>query len=105
MDKNSILKETFELYQQALANDILLENGQLSAFAFTNIISIALKLGQTDWTINFIETYQHYLDIRIKETYVQYSIAKLKFTQRKYPEAMLLLQEVDSTDLFFRYFC
>ncbi|MCP4438902.1 MAG: hypothetical protein GY810_08145 [Aureispira sp.] len=94
------LKETFELYQQALVNNVLLENGQLSAFAFTNIISIALKLEQVKWTTEFIASYQDYLDSEIKETYVHYSTAKLKFTQRKYSEAMLLLQEVDSTDLF-----
>lgn len=94
------LKETFELYQQALDKDILLENGQLSAFAFTNIIGIALKLGQLAWTSDFIETYQHYLDSEIKKTYVHYSIAKLKFAQQKYSEAMLLLQQVDSSDLF-----
>lgn len=94
------LDEVFELYQQALTKYILLQKGQLSAFAFKNIIGISLKLNKLDWTAQFIETYQNYLAKDIQETYVHYAISKLSFAKKDYTKALLLLQQVEYTDLF-----
>ncbi|MCP4437958.1 MAG: hypothetical protein GY810_03360 [Aureispira sp.] len=98
--KKSYLTEVFELYQQALKQDMLLQNNQLSAFSFKNIIGIALKLNQADWTKHFIQQYQQYLSSDIRETYVHYGTSKLFFSQKNYEKAMLLLQQVEYSDLF-----
>lgn len=99
-NKKSYLTEVFELYQEALEQEILLQNGELSAFSFKNIVVIALKLGQLDWTATFIQKHQQYLNIAVRETYVHYSTSKLYFSQKAYKKAMLLLQQVEYSDLY-----
>lgn len=40
------LRATLDLYRGALSRKLLLENGQISRFAFNNIIAIALRVGE-----------------------------------------------------------
>ncbi|MCP4441317.1 MAG: hypothetical protein GY810_20620 [Aureispira sp.] len=93
------LQETFDLYKIALTKDYLSEQGELSRFAFTNIVSIALKLKEYKWTWDFIESYKEHLNTVVRETYVHHSLSKWHFEQKQYDEAMLLLQQADYDDL------
>ncbi len=52
------LRNTLDLYQAALALELLLENGQISRFAFTNIVAIAVRVGEADWAEKFILEYR-----------------------------------------------
>ena len=48
------LRTTLDLYKAALTLDLLLENGQISRFAFTNIVASAVRAGEADWAETFI---------------------------------------------------
>lgn len=98
--KGNYLGEVFELYQEALKKELLLQNELLSEFSFTNIVITGLKLNQLDWVSNFIETYQHYLSETIRAAYVHYAYSKFYFTQRDYNQVMALLQQTEYSDLF-----
>ncbi len=92
--------EMFQLYQAALQEGFLLEEGVLSHFTFKNIVSTALQLKEFDWTGRFIEQYGAALASEQRNTYVNFSLSKLRFEQKRYDDALLLLQEVEYDDIF-----
>ncbi len=93
------VREAFDLYKQGLSKDIFLENGQLSRFTFTNIVPIGLQLKEFDWVRSFIEKYQHFLDEKHRESFVQFSMAQLNFETKNYKEAMQLISRFDYDDI------
>jgi hypothetical protein len=93
-------KELFELYRAGLQHGFLLEGSILSPFAFKNIVTIALQVKEFDWTTHFIQNYQSYLSPEHRDTYVNFGLSKLRFEQKRYDEALILLQEVDYADIF-----
>lgn len=93
------LQETFELYQQALKANILLENEKISPFAFTNIVAIGLGLKKYPWTWDFMEAYTAYLPHKIRRAYSDYNLSRWYFHQKKYQKAEELLVADDFEDL------
>ncbi|MBK8565080.1 MAG: hypothetical protein IPN76_17520 [Saprospiraceae bacterium] len=93
-------QDLFELYTSALERDVLLENGQLSRFAFKNIAALALRLGEFDWTAGFIEKYGPSVDARHRRNYTDYNLAKLHHARRDFGKALRLLHRVEYEDVF-----
>lgn len=93
-------QELFDFYRTGLEYGFLLEAGVLSPFAFKNIVSIALQVKEFDWTARFIDKYRHYLSLEHRDTYVNFGLSKLRFEEKRYDEALILLQEVDYADIF-----
>ena len=94
------LKVLFELYESALEAEVLLEEGHLSHFTYSNISSVALRLKEFDWTKRFIQTYTPYLRPAVRSIYALYVEAKLAFAQQDYDQAQRLLLEVNYDDVF-----
>lgn len=96
---DSYLNESFDLYKNGFETKVLIENGTLTMFTFLNVIRIALKLDQFEWTKNFIEHYQQFLDPKLRNHIVDYSLAKWHFEQSAYDQAMELLIFADFEDI------
>ncbi|MCC6725883.1 MAG: hypothetical protein IT258_15350 [Saprospiraceae bacterium] len=94
------LKEVFDLYRSALERNVLLENGQLSRYAFKNIAGIAIRLGEFEWTGTFIEKIGPMVEARHRRNYTDYNLAKLHHACGEYDKAMRLLHKVEYEDLF-----
>ncbi|MFM7154128.1 MAG: hypothetical protein ACKOZV_08380 [Bacteroidota bacterium] len=97
--KSGYFKQAFGLYKSALEAELLLENGQLSPFAFNNIVAIALKVGETEWAGQFINDYAPFLESRHREASVRLNLARVAYLKKDYRAAMLNLQEADYKDL------
>lgn len=93
------IREVFELYQFGLSDDLLIIEGVLSSFTYNNITSAGLKLKEFNWLENFIHEYKIKLPPRQKESTFTYNLARLRFRQKNYDQAMKLLHEVDERDL------
>ncbi|MCP4440751.1 MAG: hypothetical protein GY810_17525 [Aureispira sp.] len=93
------IKETFELYEEALKRNVLLESGKISPFAFTNIVAVALGLKKYDWTWNFIHKYTLHLPSKTKQAYTDYNLSRWHFHQQEYQKAEELLVADDFEDL------
>lgn len=89
---------TFELYKNALQSDLLLENGQISRFAFSNIVAIGLRAGQNAWVENFILHYKPKLDRQWRESIASLSTARLEYQRKNYNAALWALQRADYKD-------
>ena len=95
------IRETFELYLFGLEQHILVQTGSfLSRHTFKNIIALALRLQEFEWTKNFIQEAPKWLEQRYLASQVDYNMAKLHFTLQQFDPAMRLLQQVDFDDIF-----
>lgn len=93
------LQETFELYEQALKANILLEKDKISPFAFTNIVAVGNGLKKYRWTWDFIQQYNTYLPNNIRQAYMDYNLSRWYFHQKQYQKAEELLVADDFEDL------
>lgn len=95
------LEEYFNVFVILLEKELLLNDGELSPWHFKNIITIALRLGKTSWTENFINSYKNLLPVTLRDNAVSFNLAQLYFMQKKYDEVVSLLQTVDYEDLTY----
>lgn len=94
-------EEVFDLYQEGLRTEILLDKGVLSRFTYKNIVSAGLKLQAFEWVHDFIEIYNKKLSSAFQDTYGYYSKAKLAFIQGDYGQALTCLLKVEDYDDLF----
>lgn len=95
------LRELFEIYKLMLEKEIIIENKELGHSHFKNIVAIALRLDEFQWTENFISTYAAYLDKDLRKNSVNYNLARLHFAKKDFRKALKLLTIVEFTDVYY----
>ncbi len=91
--------ELFELYQQGLENEILLENGNLDSWVYKNITTLGCRLKQFGWTKDFIEDYREKLSDSQSENAYNYNLAVYYFSMGSFDQAQTLLLQVQFTEV------
>ncbi len=99
--KQGFLRELFENYKLLLQSELLLPKGQLGEFDFKNIITVALRLGEGDWALNFIETYHTKLDENHRANALAYNQARIFYAQKDLKNALKTLTKVEYSDVFY----
>ncbi|MEQ8703414.1 MAG: hypothetical protein RIC19_05825 [Phaeodactylibacter sp.] len=97
--RDNMRAELFDLYKNGIDNQILIEYDTLSHFTFRNIVNLGTSLKQFGWIQSFIDQYQQFLSPKYRNTFVQFSMAKLHFTKREYSPALELLAQSDFDDI------
>lgn len=92
-------RQVWELYQEGLENNFLLEDGRLSSFTFNNIVANSIHLQEYTWLETFIESYEGKLEESSRSNIVSFNRARLAYARRDYKTAMLLLQNSEYKDL------
>ncbi|MBK8967050.1 MAG: hypothetical protein IPM36_10285 [Lewinellaceae bacterium] len=92
-------REALDLYQSALKAGLLLENGQLSHFAFNNIVAIAIKTGDVEWAESFIREQAAFLEKKHRDATLHLNLARIAYSRRQLKPALLHLQQADYKDL------
>ncbi len=92
-------REALDLYKLALKSGLLLENGQLSHFAYNNIVAIALNVGEIDWTEQFIQEQAPFLEKKHRDATFHLNLARVEYRRQNMKSALLHLQEADYKDL------
>lgn len=93
------LRITFDLYKSALELDLLVENNQISRFAFNNITAIALRVNELDWAENFIVSYRPKLERQWRDATASLNLARVAYARKDYKTALINLQRSDYKDL------
>ncbi|MBL7810525.1 MAG: hypothetical protein JNN28_22060 [Saprospiraceae bacterium] len=99
--KREYYREMFEIFKKIIQQDLLLEEGSLSEGIFKNIVTVALGVGEFDWTERFIETYTPFLPSKIRENARSFNLSYLYFHQKKYPDVLELLRNVEYNDVVY----
>ncbi|MEO5572182.1 MAG: hypothetical protein ABIT08_12410, partial [Bacteroidia bacterium] len=95
------LDELFEIYKLMLEKKIIIENKELAHSHFKNIVAIALRLNEFEWTENFIEHYSAFLNKELRKNSVNYNLARLYFAKKEFRKALKLLTIVEFTDVYY----
>ncbi len=94
-------REVLDLYKLLLQENILLQNGHLSQWAYNNIITAGIRLREYDWTGDFIQHYREYLQPEAQHNVYNYNLAALFYEKGEYSSALQQLQNVEFTDAFY----
>lgn len=98
---NEYLKELFKNYADMLANKVIIKNNLIAQFDFKNMVTVALRVDEFDWTKNFIDNYQDYLAEDHKINAITYNRARLAFYQTDYKKCLNELLKVEFTDIYY----
>jgi hypothetical protein len=91
--KITFIQEALDLYEVGLNNEILLENGSISQYAYRNVALLAMKVGDWKKAEDMLRKYKKYLPSIDRENFYKYNSAFLSFRQGNADKAMELLQE------------
>ena len=93
--------EALSFYKKGLDLGLLIENGYIPRFKYSNIVAMGLQVGDTEWVSGFIEEYKGLLRESVRlETY-SLNKARLQYQLKNYDEALKLLTKVNYDDLMY----
>lgn len=95
------LEETLLLYQYGLEKQYLFINGELTPWTFKNIVVVALRLKEFDWTESFINEYSKYISEDQRENAVTFNLARLYLYKKDFEKVLELLREVEFEDFSY----
>ncbi|MEL6832803.1 MAG: hypothetical protein AAFP77_07415 [Bacteroidota bacterium] len=95
-------QSVFDIYQELLAARLLLHDGHLTQWTYTNIITTASRLKAWEWTENFIHTYRDQLPAKDRYNAYHYNICALRYEMGQYDEALRGLHNIEFTDAFYQ---
>lgn len=89
------IRESLEWYKLGLKESVITENGLLTRETYLNVVSIALKLREFEWTTSFISNYSLHLEENIRANTEDFALARLNYHLKDYNSSMQLLVRVD----------
>ncbi len=93
------LREYFDLHKELLINRLIFEDDQLPVGHYRNLVLVGLRLGELEWTENFIHSYKKYLPANSRENTYTYNLALLYFYKKDYDQVIKLLLHVEYEDI------
>ena len=96
----SYLNEALDIYKLGLAKDIFLDNETLSPFTYKNITSAALRLGEMEWTLEFIQQYKERLPSAQRDEFYAFCLGKYYTATKASDKVTDCLHNKEFTDLF-----
>lgn len=92
--------EALEWYKLGLKNDIIIRDEHISPTTFRNIVLYALRQGEYDWAEEFIAEYAQYLDPTVRESNVNFSLARVEGYKKNWKKLIQLLAYTEYTEVF-----
>ncbi len=99
--KNGYLEKVFLLYELLIEHGAIFEGAFLSQWDYKNIVTTALRLNKTEWTENFIHGFKDRLHLAVRNNAFKYNLANLNYFKGDFDKTMLLLREVEFTDISY----
>lgn len=75
--------------------------GNLNASIFKNIVLLALRLREVEWTKEFIENQSPFLPQEVRDDVSNYCWALYTFTEKQYSKTLKYLSNLEPVDIFF----
>jgi hypothetical protein len=97
----NFLVEMLELYKTLIDKKVLYEFGYISPLNFKNIVALALRCGQLEWTERFINKYKDSIDPEYRENNYAYNMAYYYHYKKEYSKALKLMQSAEMNDIGF----
>lgn len=101
--KRAYTKHLLSLYEDGLSHGSLLLNNELSPWMYKNIVNLGLGLKRFEWTQDFITNYSKKLPENQRKDAYYFNLANLNFYQKNLNKALGYLNEVEFTDVYYKY--
>ncbi|MCC6463007.1 MAG: hypothetical protein IT260_21235 [Saprospiraceae bacterium] len=92
-------KDLFDLYQEGLVQHIFLENGVMSRWSYNNIVNTALKMGEVEWSLQFLEDYRQRLEPAFRDTSYFFNLARCQYEKGDLSAALASLTRIEYDDI------
>lgn len=94
--------ELFSTYRHLARTGALITEGLISPWDFKNIVTVGIRVGETEYANGFIDGFSQHLPFDRKENAVLYNRAHVLHASGKHRQALGLLRQVDLNDPFYR---
>lgn len=81
-------REIFEIYNFADRNRLLIENDFIAEQKFFNVLAVSCEVNEFVWAKSFVERYQKFLPLQIKESAIRLAKARLFFEEGKFEDSI-----------------
>jgi hypothetical protein len=95
-------KILFKIYKIELDRNCYLLNNRMPHKLYRNIIDLALRLDEPDWTKDFIEKHNKELDAEFQENSYLYSTALLEFYKKNFEKSLEILSRVRYDEIYHK---
>lgn len=92
-------KDLFDLYRDGLAQDVFLDNGIISRWTYNNVVNTALKMGEVDWSLQFLEDYRRRLEPAFRDTSYFFNLARCRYEKGDHDAALECLTRIEYDDI------
>lgn len=94
-------EDLMQLYQDGIDGNYLLDNGQLSPWAFKNMVRLGLNLKKFIWVENFVKDYSTKLNKKVRDDAYFFNMADIFYNKKDYDQALIHLNKVEFTDIHY----
>ncbi len=99
-------KYLFNLYKSLLEKEIIFDDmGHISPWTYKNINAIAIRNQAFDWALAFLEKYKNKLESSFRENAYTYNMAYYNFGIKDFQKAILQIQQVKFSDVYYSLDC
>ena len=77
---------------------LILEEGQLLPWRFSNLVTVSLRTGRLAWARQFLDRYRSYLPLEDHENTYNYNLANCLYFEGQPDDALILLLQLDLRD-------
>lgn len=102
LNKTEFYREAYEVYKEMVEQNIILENNEITASDFRNIVFAALRVREFAWTEKFIEEYKKFIDLKFRDNAVNFSLARLELNRENYNMVLEYLQRINYEDVWYQ---
>lgn len=100
--EHAYLQRIFELYQFQLERGLIYEGAHINQWDYKNIATVGTRLGRFDWVRNFLHDFGKKLAPGLADNAFNFNLASFYFETGQYSEALILLQQVYFTDVYYQ---
>jgi DNA-binding winged helix-turn-helix (wHTH) protein len=94
-------REILHTYKRMLRQNMLHIGRHIPEHNFKNIVTVALREHETEWTLQFIDEHIKQVAPESRHNAYHYNIANYYFSGREYKQALLHLQKVQFNDPYY----
>ncbi|MFN8282563.1 MAG: hypothetical protein U0U67_05075 [Chitinophagales bacterium] len=84
-------QQTFELYLYTIKKGILIEDNELNRFAFTNTVSVGIKLKEFDKVNDFVKKFSTQISKAYRKNTIDFNSAKILYATNQSDKALKIL--------------
>lgn len=101
--KFEFFEKMHDLYVYRIENNFVLSQNEINPRLFKNVVNTALRVGEADWTHDFIKTYSKFLPKSEYEKAYNFNMAFYQFEIKHYSKTIELLSKVEYDDLYYGF--